>query len=178
MLHIHIGLATHANGAALGLKHGDDLLRRSITEKLAQSFLVIGNAVFFHQRNKIGRRVTGQGGLGKVRIGGDKVFRTAMQVGKVAAPAARDEDLFADALSPLQYRHAAATLTGFNGAHKAGSSSAENDDIKTLHRNDDPLSVSRTVYRQAKRGPTCRIMISIATRDPRLRGRKIQRSHL
>jgi hypothetical protein len=53
-----------------------------------------------------------------------------MQVGKVAAPAAGDEDLFADTLGPLQDSHAPSTPAGFNGAHQAGRSGAENDYIE------------------------------------------------
>ena len=53
-----------------------------------------------------------------------------MQVGKVAAPAAGDQNLFADALSALQHGHAASALAGFNGAHQAGRTSAENDYIE------------------------------------------------
>ena len=61
---------------------------------------MIGDAVLFYQRNKIGRRVARQRGLGKVRVGGDEIVRLAMQVGKVAAPAAGDQNLFADTLRP------------------------------------------------------------------------------
>jgi hypothetical protein len=57
-----------------------------------------------------------------------------MQVGKVAAPAAGDQNLFADALGPLQHGHAASALAGFNGAHQAGRAAAENDYIETLHK--------------------------------------------
>ena len=65
-----------------------------------------------------------------MRVGGDEIFRTAMQVGKVAAPAAGDQDLFADALGALKHGHAASAFAGFNGAHKAGRSGAENDYIE------------------------------------------------
>ena len=53
-----------------------------------------------------------------------------MQVGKVAAPAAGDQNLFADTLSALQHCHAASALAGFNGTHQAGSARAENDYIE------------------------------------------------
>jgi hypothetical protein len=53
-----------------------------------------------------------------------------MQVGKVAAPAAGDEYLFADALGLLQHGDAASAFAGFNGAHKARCPGAENDDIE------------------------------------------------
>ena len=53
-----------------------------------------------------------------------------MLVSKVAPPATGDENLFADALSPLQHGHAASALAGFNGAHQSGRASAENDYIE------------------------------------------------
>ncbi len=132
--HVHVRLNPHADGAALRFQHGHDLLRRAVAEELAQSFLVVGDRVLLHQRNEIRGRVARQRGLGKVRIGGDEIFRTAVQVGEVAAPAAGDQDLFADALGPLQHGHAAPAPAGFNGAHQAGCSAAENDHVKTLHR--------------------------------------------
>ena len=63
---------------------------------------------FSTKRNEIGRCVTRQRRLGKMRVGGDEVFRTTMEIGEVAAPAAGDQDLFADAPGPLQHGHAAA----------------------------------------------------------------------
>ena len=53
-----------------------------------------------------------------------------MQVGEVAASAAGDQDLFADALSALQHGHAASALAGFNGTHQPGGAGAENDYIE------------------------------------------------
>ena len=46
----------------------------------------------FDQGDEIGRRVTGQRRFGEVRIGGDKIFRTAMKIGEIAAAAAGDKD--------------------------------------------------------------------------------------
>src|SRR5947209_20555407 len=97
-----------------------------ITEKLAQSFLVIANAVLAHQFNEIVRRVPRQCRLNEMRIRGDEVFRTAMDVGKVAAPSAGDQYLFADAFSPLQNGHAPSATPCFHRAHQAGSAGAEN----------------------------------------------------
>src|SRR6476469_1771225 len=53
-----------------------------------------------------------------------------MQVGKVAAPAAGNQNLFADALSALQHGHAPSALAGFNGAHQARRSGAKNDYVE------------------------------------------------
>src|SRR5215467_9221090 len=99
-------------------------------------------------------------------VGGDEVFRTAMQVGEVASPAAGDQDLFADTLGPLQHGHAASALAGFNGAHQAGCSGAENDYVETLHKKREPenLLPQRARRTQRKRG-------SCVTICPRMRTR-------
>ena len=53
-----------------------------------------------------------------------------MQVGEVAASAAGDQNLFSDALGPLQHGHAPSALAGLNGAHQTGRATAENDYIE------------------------------------------------
>ncbi len=55
-----------------------------------------------------------------------------MQIGEIATPAAGDEDLLADAISVLQHGDPAATLTGFDGAHEAGSAAAKNNYVEGL----------------------------------------------
>jgi hypothetical protein len=47
----------------------------------------------FHQREEIPLGVAAERGLGEMRVLGKKVFRPAPNVGEVAAPAARNEDL-------------------------------------------------------------------------------------
>ncbi len=103
----------HSGGAALFFQHGDNLLRGAVTEKLSQSFFVICDSVFFHQGNEVSGRVAGQRRFGKVRVGGEKIFRTAMNIGEVAASAAGDQYLFADALRALQHGHAPSAFAGF-----------------------------------------------------------------
>ena len=55
-----------------------------------------------------------------------------MQVGEIAAPAAGDEDLLADAIGMLQHGDPAATFAGFDGTHQAGRAAAENDHVEGL----------------------------------------------
>ena len=133
-INIYIRQNFNTNSAAFLFQHGDDLLRRAIAKELSQRFLMVGNAVLLHQRDEIRRRVACQCGLSKVWVGGDKIFRTAMQIGEIAASAARDQDLLSYAFSPLQYHHAASTLARFNGAHEASCAAAENDYIKIVHK--------------------------------------------
>ena len=106
----------HVRGAAFLLQHSGDLGGRAIAKKLAERFLVIGDAVLLHQGDEIGGRVTRKTGLGKVGIGGDKIFRRAMNVGEVAATSPGNEDFLADAVGVFQDGDAAAALAGFDGA--------------------------------------------------------------
>ena len=53
-----------------------------------------------------------------------------MQIGKVAAPAAGNQYLFADALGALQHGHAPPALAGLDGAHQPGRAGAENDYVE------------------------------------------------
>ena len=120
----------HSRGAAFGFEHFHNILRGTVAEKLAERFLVIRNAVLFHQRDEVGRLVAGQSGFREVRIRGIEIFRPAMKVGEIAAASAGDEDLFADAIGAFQDRHAPAAFAGLDRAHQPGGSRAQNDRIE------------------------------------------------
>ncbi len=114
------------------LQHRYDFPRRAVAKKLPQSLLVIANAVLLHQSNKIPRHVSSQCGSAKVRIGGKKIFRLAVQVRKVAASPAGDQNLFPDALGVFKHEHAASTPSGFAGAHETGGAAAQDDNVESL----------------------------------------------
>ncbi len=73
--------------------------------------------MFSHKRDEIIGRVSSQRGFCEVRIGGDEIFRSAINVGEVAASSTGDEDFFADALSVIEKGDAASALAGFDCAH-------------------------------------------------------------
>ena len=52
-----------------------------------------------------------------------------MQVGEVAAPAAGDQDLLANAVGAFQDGDAASALASSDGAHQPGGASAQNHRI-------------------------------------------------
>ena len=123
---------THSRFTAFGLQQRGDIFRGAIAKKLAKRLFVIGNAMLLNQRYEVGRGVSGEGGLAEMRIGGDKVFWEAHQIGKVAAAAAGDEDLVAGALGMFKNGNPASTLPCFNGTHQASGASAEDNCIKFL----------------------------------------------
>jgi hypothetical protein len=64
-----------------------------------------------------------------VPIAGEETVRGAVDVGEVAAAAAGDEDLFANAFGVIEQQDAAATLTCGDGGHEAGCTGAEDEGI-------------------------------------------------
>ncbi len=102
--------------AALGFEHIGDVLRGALAEKLAERFLVIGNAVFFDQGDEVGRSVACERGFCEMLVCADEILRAAVNVRKIAAAAAGDEDFLADAIGALEYGNAASAFAGFGGA--------------------------------------------------------------
>ena len=120
-----------AGGRAFGQQHGHDLARRAVAEELAQRLLVPGDAVLLDQLDEIALRVAGQRRLAEMRIVREESLGPRLEVGEIAAPAARDQDLLADLLGMLEQQHPAAALAGADGAHQTGGAGARNDDIET-----------------------------------------------
>ena len=127
---------THAGGATFAFEQVGDLPRRVIAEELSERLFVIGDAVLFYERDEVRGSVPRQGRFAEVRIGGQEIFRTAMQIGEVAAAASGDEDFLADLLGMLQHSNAAPALGGLDGAHESCRARAEHDDIERLAHGD------------------------------------------
>ena len=72
--------------------------------------------MFFHQGDEIGGRVTSPGGFGEVRVSGKEVVRLAMKVGEIAAAAAGDENVLANAVRVFEDSDPAAAFSGLDGA--------------------------------------------------------------
>ena len=91
---------------------------------------MVGDAINFNKSDEISRSEAGEGGFGELGIGGEKIIRSAMKVGEIAASTARDEDFLAETISAFKDGDATAALPCFDGAEKAGGSSTENDGIE------------------------------------------------
>src|SRR6516162_3127918 len=94
--------------------------------------LVIRNFVLLDQRDEILWGIARKRRLAEMRIGGEKILRVAREVGEVAAPTARDQDLLSDLLSPLQHHDAPAAFSGLDRAHQPGRSRAQHDRVKIM----------------------------------------------
>jgi hypothetical protein len=107
---------------------------------LAEGLFVVGNSVFLDQRDEIGWGVTGEGGLGEMRIFGEEVFGLGVKIREVAAAAAGDEDFFADFFGTLEEHDAAAAFAGFDGAHQTSCAAAEDDYVEVGQLNRSPFA--------------------------------------
>jgi hypothetical protein len=67
-----------------------------------------------------------------------------MNIGEVAAAAAGDENLFAQAVGMLEDADAPSSLARFNGAHQAGGTSAKDQSIETIDHFKTIISNKRT----------------------------------
>ena len=81
------------------------------------------------QRDEVRRRIAGQCRLGKVRIGRDKVFCRAVDIGEIATPAAGNQNLFSQSLGMFKDRNPPAALARFDGAHQSRSAAAKNQRV-------------------------------------------------
>ena len=108
-------------------------MRGAVAEELPQRLLVIADAVLLDQRDDVGGREARQRRLGEVRVLGEKVFGAAVDVGEVAAAAAGDQDLLADALGVVEQDDAPSAPPGLDGAHHARRACAQHHHIYLLH---------------------------------------------
>jgi hypothetical protein len=89
--------------------------------------------MFLDEGDEIGGGVAREGGFGEVRIFGEEVLRLGVKIREVATAAAGDQDFFADFFGALEEHHAAAALSGFDGAQESGGAAAQNDHVKVVH---------------------------------------------
>ena len=121
--------------SAFPIKHRRDISRSSIAKELAEFFLVKRNAMLFDQLYKIGGRIAGERRLREVRVSRNKILRARVEVGEIAAAAARDKNLLADPVCALEHDNPAPSFASLHGTDQAGSPGPENDDVVLpLHR--------------------------------------------
>ncbi len=136
---------------ALVLEHLDDQLGRFGAEQLAAMFFVVADTVLFHQRDEVGRGIARQCTLAEVRILGQEVGRRGVDVGEVAAAAARDTDFLGQLAGVVDQHHALAALGRRGRAHHAGGARADYCYIKLCHASSNSISCPRRKTRVADR---------------------------
>jgi hypothetical protein len=91
---------------------------------------VKGNPVLFDQLDKILLRVTAERRDAELRIGGKKPGGFHMEIGKIAPPAAGQQDFLAHPVGVFDHQYPAAALPGSHGTHQTGGATADNNHIK------------------------------------------------
>lgn len=158
MAKAHIDIARRA----FGEQHRNDCARRAVAEQLTERLLVIGNAMAFDQRDEVVLGIAIERGFMKVRIGGQKSFRLAMQVGEIAPPAAGDQDFGARLVEMIQQQHLAAALSRGQSAHQPGGAGTDHDGVERLARAHVPLAAGPS-FRLIRTSPSC---ATLATSTP------------
>ncbi len=113
-------------GAAFRFQQVDDVLSGAVAKELPESLFVIGNAMFFDERDEIRRRVPRQRGFGEVLVCGDEIFGLAIDICEIATAPAGDQDFLADTLGLFKHRDTATPFAGLNRAEKSRGAAAEN----------------------------------------------------
>lgn len=120
----------HVSLRALIAQHRHDLPSRAVAEQLPQRLFVPGDAVAIDQSDEVLRPVAAQGRLGEMRVLRQEAFGRGVQVGKVAAAAAGDEDLLAGLVGVVDQQDRASTLTRHGRTHHPCSPGTEDDGIE------------------------------------------------
>ena len=127
----------HAAGsrrpAAFVEQHRHDLPRGAVAEELAQRLFMPGDAMRLDQFEKVGGRVAAQRGLGEMRVRRQEALGHGADIGEVAPPAARNQDLFARRIGMVDDQHPPPPLPGGRGSHKPRRARAEDDRVIVLH---------------------------------------------
>jgi hypothetical protein len=119
-----------ARGGAFRFEQLENLLRAVVAEELPVFPLVPGNAVSLDQPEEIPRRVAREGGLWEVgAAAGDVVRGRGAEVGEIAASAAGDENLVAEACLVFEHEHAPTAPASHLGTEKPGGTAANDNDI-------------------------------------------------
>ena len=105
----------------------------TVTEQLAQLFLMIGNVILFHQPDEILRQVTAQGRQAEARVIRQEILRSRVQIGEVTSPAAGNTNFPRHGLILFNHKDTAASLAALYGAHKASGPGPDNYRIKICH---------------------------------------------
>src|SRR5450755_3582763 len=88
------------------------------------------------QSDEVLRRVARQCRLAEMRVRRQEALWPAIQVGKVAAPAAGNQNLLADAIGAFQHSNTASALSGSDGAHQPSGASAQDYRIVGMDHED------------------------------------------
>src|SRR6185437_3867480 len=129
----------------------------------AERLFVIGDAVALDERDEVALRVAAERRDAEMRVSGEKILRAGVDVGEVAAPAARDADLLSGSHGMVDDQNRAAALARFDRAHHAGGTCTDHNNIEPGQLGFAPLSALKIM---ATRGKACRRPQTNCLRSP------------
>ncbi len=127
------GRDLHPGGGAFAHKEGDDDLpgaARRRTRLRPRLLLMVGDAMALDLAQEVLGAEARQRRGAEVRVGREVVLRAGVQVGEVAAAAAGDQDLAAQALGVVEHRDPPAPPTGGDGAPQPGRPTANDQRVR------------------------------------------------
>src|ERR1019366_4571426 len=89
-------------------------------------------------------------------IRGNEILRAGVQIGEIAAAAARDQNFLADAIRVFEDQDASSARAGFDGTHQPGRTGSQNDGVVSLIHAGTSLTgpcgsgVSSDIYKRLK----------------------------
>ena len=86
--------------------------------------------MLFDQCDEIRWRVPRQRGFCEVLVRRNEIFRLAINVGEITAPAAGDQDFLADAIGMLEHGDTTPSFAGLDCAEESSGSSAKDQRVK------------------------------------------------
>ena len=110
-------------------QHTDDKFGALVTEQLAERLFMPGDPGLIDPLDKVVRGEALQRRGGKARVLAEESMRPASQIGEVAAPAARDQNLLAGFGGVIDDKDAGAGLPGRCGGEEPGPASPKDDRV-------------------------------------------------
>jgi hypothetical protein len=92
--------------------------------------LFVFEPVPLHQVDKVPLRVLTERRLAKVLIGREKILRLDIEIGEIAATAARHQDFFTDLICTLEHKNPAAALSSGKRSKKPCRTATEYHNIE------------------------------------------------
>jgi len=92
--------------------------------------LFVFEPVPLHQVDKVPLRILTQRRLAKMLIGREKILRLDIEIGEIAATAARHQDFFTDLICTLEHKNPAAALSSGKRSKKSRRTATEYHNIE------------------------------------------------
>ena len=139
-----VELQRHARPFTFALEQFDDLSRADVAEELAELLLVMGYAVPLDERDEGCRGESGERGFVEVRVAGEIILGSGVDVREIAAATAGNQYLLSGAIIVLDEENGAPALARLDGTHQTRRASTQDDNV-VIHRCTGALKVAHNL---------------------------------